>query len=71
MTTILGVRWFSGRATIGVVRVQTEYDEIKYYIGVGSGRDEDEDVQSIASWGTKFPTLVGNVLFGVKGDESD
>jgi hypothetical protein len=61
--TVLGVRWFNN---VGIVRVETEYEGIKYYIREGIGRDENEDVKLIAEWGSTFPTNAGDVLFGVK-----
>jgi hypothetical protein len=62
---IIGVRWFCGQSTVGVVRVQDEYDGIKYYIGTGEGHVEEADMQNIAEWGSTFPTAAGDVLFGV------
>lgn len=56
------VRWFNGRACVGVVRVDTGY-EIKYYIGVGKGYDEQDDIMFIASFGSTFPVAAGEVLF--------
>lgn len=64
--TILDVRWFcAGHGNAGIVRVQTEYDGVKYYIGQCSGHDEDFDKQHIADWGSSFPVEAGDVLFGV------
>ena len=63
---ILDVRWFAGHACVGVVRVEDEYDGVKYYIGVGEGHVEEADMQHIASWGSTFPNDAGDVLFGVK-----
>lgn len=62
---IQGVRWFSGRACIGVVRVYDQYEGVKYYIGVGEGLDEEADIDFIAGWGSTFPNNVGDVLFDV------
>lgn len=63
---IIGVRWFSGRECVGVVRVEDQYaPHIKYYIGVGLGRVEEADAQHIAEWGSHFPSDAGDVLFGV------
>lgn len=57
-----GVRWFNGRSCVGIVRVNNGY-EVKYYIGVAKGYDEDEDVQFITAFGTTFPPAAGKVLF--------
>ncbi len=76
---LLGVRWFSGRSTIGVVQYiedeevpvyrQTGNADYKYYIGVGDGRDEKEDMQIISNWGSTFDKAAGDVLFKVyKGE---
>ena len=59
------VRWFNGRSCIGVVRVVDPYDGPKYYIGVGIGRSEEEDIQTITDWGTHFPVAAGDALFGI------
>ena len=62
---ILDVAWFSGRDTVGIVRVEDEHDGVRYYIGVGDGHDESGDIQKIADWGSSFPIEVGDILFGV------
>lgn len=59
------VRWFNGRHCIGVVRVVDPYDGPKYYIGVGHGQCEEDDIQLITDWGSRLPTAAGDVLFGV------
>lgn len=61
------VRWFNGRNCIGVVRVVDPYDGVQYYIGVGNGYDEQQDIEFIAAWGTRFPNDAGDVLFGTRG----
>jgi hypothetical protein len=63
------VLWFSGRSTVGIVRVDDPYDGIKYYIGAPphseySPWSEEQDKQWIADWGSRFPTNVGDILFG-------
>ena len=67
---ILDVLWFSGRSTVGIVRVEDEWDGIKYYIGSPpfseySPNSEDTDREWIADWGSSFPREVGDILFGV------
>lgn len=59
------VRWFNGRGCVGVVRVEDPYDGPKYYIGVGQGFDEQQDIEHIAAWGSRFPNDAGDVLFGI------
>ena len=64
---ILDVRWFGGGSCIGIVRVQDEWEGIKYYIGSppAGGIDETADTKWIADWGGTFPHHVGEVLFGI------
>lgn len=62
----LGVKWFSGHGTVGIVRVKCPYEGLKYYFGVASGKDEDEDIESIMAWGATFPKQAGDQLFGIK-----
>ena len=66
---ILDVRWFNA---VGIVRVEDEYEGIKYYIGAINthlnygGDSEEHDKKYIADWGNTFPKEAGDVLFGVK-----
>lgn len=64
MRVILDVRWFSGRTNVGIVKVETEYDGIRYYIGEMKGYDEETDKEFLADWGASFPKDAGDVLFG-------
>jgi hypothetical protein len=61
---MIDVRWFTGRTCVGIVRVETEYEGVHFYIGAPQGRDEAEDIQWIADWGARFPREVGELLFG-------
>ncbi len=60
---ILDVRWFKG--VIGIVRVQTEDEGIKYFIGIGEGLTVEYDAEQIAYWGTTFPSNAGDSLFEI------
>ena len=63
---ILDVYWFDGG---GIVRVETDYDGIRYYIksySESGPTNELDDMQFIADWGGTFPTDAGDVLFNVK-----
>jgi hypothetical protein len=60
---ILDVRWFTGRDTVGVVKVESDFDGILYYIGVGKGLDEQDDMQYISDWGARLPKFVGDLMF--------
>lgn len=68
---ILDVRWFD---SVGIVRVEDEYDGIKYYIKdtyFSKGRSEAEDRKFVAEWGNTFPNDAGDVLFGVNTIDKD
>lgn len=70
---ILDVMWFCGRSNVGIVRVEDEYDGIRYYIGSPPMREhspngEEDDKVWIASWGSSFPRGAGDRLFGVKNE---
>lgn len=64
---ILDVIWFSGASCVGIVKVEDEYDGIKYYISSASGMDERVDMEHIAAWGATFPRDVGEFLFANYG----
>lgn len=51
---IIKVSWITGRNTIGVVLAKNEIGELHAYIGVGTGNNEQEDIQTILDWGNKF-----------------
>ena len=61
---IKDVRWFTSvDACIGIVKVETQYDGVQYFIGACSGYDEEADSRWIADWGGRFPVDAGKVLF--------
>ena len=63
---VLSTYWFNGG---GIVRVETDYEGIKYYIGTWGplgGMNQAKDADFIADYGNTFPTAAGNALFGVK-----
>lgn len=55
MKHIVGVAWFSSRATVGIVIYTNQMGTHKAVIGVANSEDEDVDILSIASFGAKFP----------------
>lgn len=59
---ILNVMWFN---KVGIVRVEDEFDGIKYYIKDVDGLNEEADTWKVADWGSTFPKAAGDVLFGV------
>lgn len=64
---ILDVIWFSGTNCVGIVKVEDEYDGIKYYISAVNGLNEEADMQRIADWGATFPKETGDFLFARHG----
>jgi hypothetical protein len=63
---LLDTLWFCGRTNVGIVRVEDEYNGIKYYIAAVSGLDKQADTQFIMNWGSTFPNDAGDKLFGVE-----
>lgn len=55
------VMWFN---KVGIVRVENDYDGVKYYIKEIPGFDIEHDKQLIAEWGSSFPEDAGYALFG-------
>ena len=60
---ILDVIWFSGTSCVGLVKVEDQYDGIKYYISSATGMDESVDMEHIAAWGASFDKEAGDLLF--------
>lgn len=54
--------WFGD---VGIVRVANPAGQFaQYYIGKCiEGNTEDQDIQHICDWGSKFPTQAGDILF--------
>lgn len=66
---VIDVLWFcAGHGNVGIVKCESQYDGIKYYIGSFPGEaknhSEEEDIQWITSLGSRFPDAAGKVLFG-------
>ena len=67
---VLDSIWFTpmgGGDIIGIVKVQTEYDGIKFYIGTihcypGESLNKETDEKIIAETGAKFPKDNGLML---------
>lgn len=74
MKQIVNKWWFtpgSDTHCIGVVEVINDVGEHKLYIGVGEGKDVDEDTQRIANWGAKLHRFqLENMLLSIT-DEDD
>lgn len=53
---ILKQTWFTNlKGCIGVVQVKNDYGEIKSYISVVEGVDQDADAKFVAEWGNALP----------------
>jgi hypothetical protein len=64
---ILNSIWFTNHCgCIGIVRVRTEYDGVKYFISSVCGIDQKSDEKYVAEWGSTFPQDAGNLLFGIR-----
>lgn len=54
---VLGANWYNTLSKtgfiIGIVKVE-DYGEIKYYIGLGEGQDEETDINMVLEKGTRF-----------------
>lgn len=62
---IVNVKWFSGRDSIGMVLCyDTITNQHKCYMGVAAGYNEENDVQTIAQWGSKLPRAIAEGAFG-------
>lgn len=64
---ISDVVWFSGTSCVGIVKVEDEYDGVKYYISSATGMNEEVDMEHIAAWGATFPKDIGDALFAKYG----
>lgn len=45
--------WSKAGKIIGIVKVE-DFGEVKYYIGLGKGDDEDQDIKLVLSNGSRF-----------------
>lgn len=62
---ILGSHWYNPGGSfgcIGVVKIENEVGEIKYYIGTGKGLDLKEDEDNISKHGAAFTKEMGKLL---------
>lgn len=68
MSKVIASTWFTpmGSSIIGVVAVETEYDGLCFYIGLGVGYDQQRDEQFIAERGARFPFDAGAALLGIE-----
>lgn len=66
---VLSSYWFNpmGADPIGVIKVSTDHEGIRYFIGIGRGKDKEEDEQHIAQTGAAFPSHIGTALFAQFG----
>ena len=60
---LIGVTWFSGRGTVGIVLVEDIITgTLKSWIKSVTGEDEKASIEDIISWGTKFPVKAAILL---------
>lgn len=68
----IGHVWFNGRSNIGIVLGVDEYNnEPKAFITTAVGMDEQDDIQHIMEWGSKFPVLEACSLIDECGTITD
>ena len=63
---ILDSVWFTEMMSdfpIGIILIETDFGEIKAYIGTGYGNDEKEDSEKIAKYGARFDLESAKVYF--------
>ncbi len=63
---IVEVRWFTGKGSVGVVLVKTEYSGYRAYIGVALDVNPEYDAEFIVVWGTKLPRHIAAAYFPKK-----
>ena len=66
----INVRWITGRDCIGIVLCEdTTTSKELSYIGVGLGKNLDEDILHIMSYGTKFNVgIAKQLIYGFKNN---
>lgn len=68
----IGHVWFNGRSNIGIVLAVDELNnEPKAFITTAVGMDEQDDIQHILDWGSKFPVLEAATLIDELGTVTD
>ena len=69
MIEVLDAIWFG---TVGICRCRvTEGMDtyVRYYIGNGTGSNEEIDREYVSAYGSTFPTRAGDMLFGITAYE--
>lgn len=68
----IGHVWFNGRSNIGIVLAVDELNnEPKAFITTAVGMDQDDDIQHIKDWGSKFPVAEASTLIMEYGTITD
>jgi hypothetical protein len=63
----LDVIWFeTPKGRVGVVKVETDREDVEYRIGIADGFLRHMDVQQLIAWGVHFPKEAGEVLMTAK-----
>lgn len=61
---ILESIWFTNAGgCVGIVRVEDQWEGIKYFIAAVPGHDVEQDERFVANYGSTFPKFAGDVLF--------
>lgn len=63
---IVECRWFTGKGSVGVILIKTEYSGYKAYIGAALDVNEEYDAAFIVAWGTKLPRSIAAAYFPKK-----
>ncbi len=63
---IVDTKWFSGKGSVGVVLIKSQYSGYKAFIGVGLDVNPDYDAEFICVWGTKLPRHIAAAYFPKK-----
>ena len=51
---VIDITWFTTEHTIGIVVIKNEVGQLKAYIGVGKGGDEEQDTKYIFENGARI-----------------
>ena len=69
---VIGYVWFTGRSNIGIIVVgNSDLDIQKAYISTVSGIDQNNDLNYIKDFGTRFPITEARSLIEKNGFISD
>jgi len=62
--------WFEGQQPIGIVVTQNQQKEIRAFIGIGIGSNDEIDAKYIAEWGTPIHlTLLKEIVNKIESEK--